>query len=88
MSEFRIKTPYYTASDLLPAPLPTNAEIETSRLAANSEEGRCVAFLPPHFFVKYSTMISLVEGQNMVFVSQRTDVRVPRIYAIYTEAET
>lgn len=86
--EFCIRMPYYAASNLLPAPLPTNAEIELLRVATSSNEGRCVLFFPPHFVVKCGSIISLVEGQNMLFVSQRSDVRVPQVYAIYTEAAT
>jgi len=80
--------PYYAALNLLPTPLPTNAEIELLRVATSSDEARCILFFPPHFVVKYGSIISLVEGQNMLFVSQRSNVRVPRVYAIYTEAAT
>lgn len=69
-------------------PLPTNAEIELLRVATNSDEGRCIIFFPPHSVVKYGSIVSLIEGQNMLFVNQRSGVRVPRIYALYTEAAT
>jgi len=80
--EFCFEMPYYAASNLLPAPLPTNAEIELLRVATSSDEARCILFFPPHFVVKYGSIISPVEGQNMLFVSQRSNVRVPRVYAI------
>jgi len=38
--------------------------------------------------VKYGSTISVLEGQNMLFISQNSGIRVPRVYDIYTVAET
>ena len=88
MSDSHVPIPYYIDPDLLPAPLPTNAEIENSTDEIGDSQDRCVVFLGPYFVVKYGIMINLMECQNMLFVKQKSKIRVPQVYAMYTDTET
>ena len=88
MADFHVQIPYYIASGLLPASLPTISDIESSPDVIGDQQSRCIIFLAPHFVVKCGLMISLMEGQNMLFISQKSDIRVPQIYAMYTNTQT
>jgi hypothetical protein len=41
-----------------------------------------------HFIVKFGQDVDLIEGENMLFVQKTTNVAVPKIYALYTDAST
>ena len=36
-----------------------------------------------HFVVKYGPKVKLQEGENMLFVRQTTQIRVPTVYALF-----
>lgn len=78
--------PFY-ATDL-PCPLPTNAEIEKAPDISMEYGGRRIVGLGQHFVVKYGLGVNLTEGENMLFVRENTNVPVPRVFALYSDAKT
>lgn len=38
--------------------------------------------------VKFGTGVNLVEGENMLFVQENTNIRVPRVFALYSDSAT
>lgn len=76
--------PFFAASDILPAPLPTIEEIATSQDLLKASTGRRIVRVGPHFIVKYGMNVDLKEGQNMLFVRQNSAVPVPTLYALYS----
>jgi hypothetical protein len=41
----------------------------------------------PSYMIKHGSGVSVVEGENTLFVSRETAIPVPRVYAIYTATE-
>ncbi|KAI6815630.1 hypothetical protein KC315_g7744 [Hortaea werneckii] len=80
----RLALPYYAPD--LPSTLPTEAEIENaSDLREYCFKGRRVVTIRDHYIVKYGSDVNLLEGDNMLFVRDSTNIRVPRVYAIHEE---
>lgn len=77
--------PYYAID--LPCPIPTDAEIENAPDISESYGGRVVG-VGQHFVVKFGLGIDLIEGEDMLFVQENTNIRVPRVYALYTNSES
>ncbi|KAI6859630.1 hypothetical protein KC338_g2617 [Hortaea werneckii] len=83
----RFALPYYAPD--LPSTLPTEAEIEdASDLREYCFKGRRVVAVREHYIVKYGLDVDHLEGDNMIFVRESTNVRVPRVYALYTNQTT
>ena len=83
--------PYFAPADTVPAPLPTVAEIRASTNVlspAGPNKTSKVVRVGRHFIVKYGPGVSLQEGENMLFVRQATNVRVPTVYALFREEAT
>ncbi|KAK4233402.1 kinase-like domain-containing protein [Achaetomium macrosporum] len=80
--------PYFAPAELLPAPLPTVAEIlaSTTRLSAPYESA--VVRVGDHFAVKYGGSTRLQEGENMLFVQQCSSVLAPKVYALFHDDES
>jgi hypothetical protein len=79
-----VSLPYFAPAESLPAPLPSKAEI----LAATDVLKECrVVRIEPHFIVKLGSRTDAIEGQNMILTARHTSVRVPAVYAIYTDPE-
>ncbi|OIW30981.1 phosphotransferase enzyme family protein, partial [Coniochaeta ligniaria NRRL 30616] len=75
----------------LPAPLPTVAEIKSSHGPDVLDERSGVVKVVrvnQHFAVKYGWQVHLVEGDSMIFVAKSTKIRVPKVYAMFTEVST
>ncbi|EXJ54295.1 hypothetical protein A1O7_09633 [Cladophialophora yegresii CBS 114405] len=83
--EFPISMPYFAPAAILPAKLPSTAEIESSQEILTERTAAKVVALGPHFVAKYGKGIDLEEGQTMIFVKQRAQVPVPTVYALYHE---
>lgn len=81
-----INLPYYAGD--LPCQLPTEAEIDEAPDIAEQYGGRRVVAIEPHFVVKFGIGTELLEGENMIFVRGNTNIRVPRVYALYTNTDT
>lgn len=75
--------PYYAPAELLPAPLPTVAEILASKHRISHEALTAVVRVGDHYAVKYGARTSKQEGENMLFVQQSTSIPVPKVYAIF-----
>ncbi|KAI6796721.1 hypothetical protein KC332_g6414 [Hortaea werneckii] len=83
----RFALPYYAPD--LPSTLPTEAEIENaSDLREYCFKGRRVVAVSEHYIVKYGPDVNLLEGDNMIFVRESTDIRAPQVYAMYTNFTT
>lgn len=78
--------PFYAID--LPHPLPTDAEIETAPDISMEYGGRRIVAVGQHFVVKFGLGVNLIEGENMLFVRENTNLRVPRVYALYTSPES
>jgi hypothetical protein len=78
--------PYFSSAESLPAPLPTAKEIEAgASLDPNHFPGQQVVRVGEHFVVKHGWVVNPIEGENILYVSERTSVPVPRVYAIYQQ---
>ncbi len=87
----RVALPYFASAELLPAPLPTVAQIQdpTAQLLSPSFPPVChVVLIGEHYVVKYGTRVSLQEGENMLFVRQSSSVPVPTVYALFYDEAT
>ncbi|RMY58962.1 hypothetical protein D0865_02330 [Hortaea werneckii] len=74
--------PYYAPD--LPGALPTEEEIESgSDLREYCFKGRRVVAVREHYIVKYGLDVNLLKGDNMIFVRETTNIRAPRVYALY-----
>jgi tRNA A-37 threonylcarbamoyl transferase component Bud32 len=84
----RPSIPYFAPAELLPAPLPTVAEIMTAPTRLSKEYEKAVYRVGEHFAVKFGAGVHLQEGENMLFVQQSTSIPVPKVYAIFHDKET
>lgn len=82
---FPLTLPYYADSEDLPRPLPTKAEIESSRDVLSDQTARMVVGVGLHFVVKYGLAVDPTEGENLLFVRKNTSVAAPRLYALYID---
>ncbi|KAJ5223571.1 phosphotransferase enzyme family protein [Penicillium chermesinum] len=78
--------PFYASH--LPCPLPTNAEIENALDITLAYDGRRVVGVGQHFVVKFGVYVNLMEGENMLFVRENTNIPVPRVFALYSHPST
>ncbi len=73
----------------LPGSLPT---VETIRAAQGPDildkRFNHVVRVNGHFAVKFGHTIDLIEGENMRFVAKSTQIRIPKLYATFTEVAT
>lgn len=78
--------PFFAPADSLPGLLPSAEEIKGSKdLIAEGWTNRRVIRVREHFLVKYGRSLRPLEGQNMLVIQKNTTIRVPRIYAIYSD---
>lgn len=82
-----IQIPYYAHRENLPSELPTMDAIESSIEILCKQSARKVVGVGPHFVVKYGLQIELDEGLTMIFVANVTSVHVPKVYALFKDAE-
>jgi hypothetical protein len=71
----------------LPAKLPTVKEIESATEIFSDIAGRKVVGVGDHFVVKYGIQVNLLEGETQFFLRQATTVPVPRICALFRNAD-
>lgn len=79
--------PYYAPSELLPAPLPSVAEIRASKRISMPHETPVVR-VGDHYAVKFGGRTSIQEGENMLFVQESTSVPIPKVYALFHDKAT
>ena len=80
-----VSIPYYASKDSLPRALPSTAEILNTPDVLSRIGGCKVVRIRPHFVVKFGTSVDAIEGQNLLFVAERTSILVPQVYAIYVD---
>ncbi|EFY94526.1 phosphotransferase enzyme family protein [Metarhizium robertsii ARSEF 23] len=80
----RYPMPYFAAPGRLPEPLPTDAIIKCSSDVLKAGYGRRIVRVGQHFVVKYGVLVSLTEGENMLFVRETCDISVPQVFALYS----
>ena len=72
------------APDFLPAePLPSPEDIEQSPHVIKELCARCTCRVGHSFVVKWGTDVEPIEGHNLQFVREHTNISVPRLFAIY-----
>lgn len=81
-----IDVPFYATE--LPRPLPTGAEIENAPDISMECGGRRIVAVGQHFVVKFGLGVNLLEGENMLFVREKTNIPVPRVFALYSDPKT
>ncbi|CAG8205259.1 unnamed protein product [Penicillium salamii] len=86
MMKKSFEVPFY-ATDL-PCPLPTGTEIENAPDISMEYGGRRIVGVGQHYVVKFGLGVNLIEGENMLFVRQKTTISVPRVFALYSDPET
>lgn len=81
-----ITLPYYAPD--IPCTLPSASEIDAAPDISLEYGGRRIVGIGEHFVVKFGTGVNLVEGENMLFVQENTNIRVPRVFALYSDFAT
>ena len=81
-----LKLPFFASE--LPCPLPTEAEIENAPDISVEYGGRRIVGVGQHFVVKFGLSVDLIEGENMLFVREKTKIPVPRVFALFSAPET
>lgn len=69
-------------TESLLGPLPSPEDIEGSSRIIKGDSGRRVYGVGP-YVVKFGPWVEPIEGENMRFVREHTDINVPRVYAVY-----
>ena len=85
--DFRFLAP----EDDLPGPLPTVADIissEGANMIVKRHNGDKIVRVNDHFVIKYGRHVDFLEGVNMAFVRESTNIRVPKLYAMFAEVST
>jgi hypothetical protein len=70
-----VSLPYYALD--LPCPLPTDTEIDDAEDIALEYRGRRVVQVRRDFVVKFGKGVNLLEGENLLFVRENTNILVP-----------
>ncbi|KAE8348077.1 hypothetical protein BDV28DRAFT_144391 [Aspergillus coremiiformis] len=78
--------PYYAAD--IPCPLPTDTEIDKAPDISLEYGGRRVVAIGQHLVVKFGKGVNLTEGENKLFIHENTNIRVPKVYALYSNPST
>lgn len=73
--------PYYAPS--IPCPLPTISKIDAAPDISLAYGGRRIVEIGQHLVVKFGKGVDLIKGENMIFVRENTNIRVPQVYALY-----
>lgn len=79
--------PYFAPSHRLPAPLPSQAAIESSGKVLQEYTGRRVILYDDYYIIKYGANVSLTEGKNMLFVRETQAAPVPEVFALYSTTD-
>ncbi|KAL3491839.1 hypothetical protein BJX62DRAFT_224876 [Aspergillus germanicus] len=81
-----ISLPYY-ASDL-PCPLPTENEIDEASDISLAYGGRRIVRVGPSFVVKFGEQVNILEGENMLFIRNNTNILKNYIVMEHIQGET
>lgn len=78
-----LRLPYFAVVSSLPAALPTEHEIESTKDIRREKTGSKVVGVGPQFVVKYRVQVEPLEGETNLFLAQSTAIPVPQVYAIF-----
>ena len=81
--EALLQIPYFADPSILPGPIPSIEEIESSSNFLNQHCARPTVRVGEHFVVKYGELVDALEADNMMFVYKQTSVPVPQLYAVF-----
>ncbi len=84
-SKIPVSIPYYAPTTDLPAALPTISEIENAQEVLKDRSIVRIVAIRSHFVVKFGEGVNLDEGRMMIFMRRRTQVPVPRVFALYDD---
>lgn len=82
--DYLSEIPFFARSSRLPATLPTPEAIESCKKVIKEGYGRRIIQFGQHFIVKHGTRVSVMEGQNLLYVKKTEAVPIPEVYALYT----
>lgn len=80
-----LKAPFFAPEERLPAPLPTREAIISAEVVLEEYTGRRVVQLGTSYIVKYGSNVTLTEGENLLFLKETRTIRVPEVFALYSE---
>jgi hypothetical protein len=78
-----LQLPYIADPSVLPGPIPSIEEIESSSNLLNEHGGHPTVRVGEHFVVKYGELMQPLEADNMMFIYQQTRIPVPQLYAVF-----
>ncbi|KAM4057048.1 hypothetical protein HRG_003899 [Hirsutella rhossiliensis] len=82
-----LELPFFAPQNRLPAPLPSQADIESSGKVLQEYTGRRVVLYDNYYIIKYGANVSLTEGENMLFVNEKQAAPVPEVFALYSTTD-
>lgn len=78
--------PFYATE--LPCPLPTNAKIKDAPDISLEYGKQRIVGVSQNFVVKLGLGVDLIEGENVIFVRENTNLSVPRIFALFSNPDS
>lgn len=68
--EALLQVPYFADPSILPGPIPSIEEIESSSNLLNQYGALRTVRVGEHFIVKYGELVHALEADNMMFISK------------------
>ncbi|MBE3050354.1 hypothetical protein IMZ48_49235 [Candidatus Bathyarchaeota archaeon] len=85
----RPSLPYDAPPEAYPVPFPTREEFLAEGRTFDRHDGSTgILLFDGHYVAKYGTKVSLLEGENMLFIKQSTSIPVPTVYSLFHDEET
>ena len=81
--EALLQVPYFADPSILPGPIPSIEEIESSSNRLNECGSPRTVRVGEHFVVKYGELVHAMEADNMIFIYKETSIPVPQLYAVF-----
>ena len=81
--EALLQVPYFADPSILPGPIPSIEEIESSSNLLNQYGAPRAVRVGEHFVVKYGELVHALEADNMMFIYKQTSIPVPQLYAVF-----
>jgi tRNA A-37 threonylcarbamoyl transferase component Bud32 len=81
--EALLQIPYFADPSILPGPIPSIEEIESSSKIFNKYGAHRTVRVGEHFVVKYGERVNTLEADNMMFIHKQTNIPVPQLYAVF-----
>jgi hypothetical protein len=81
--EALLQVPYFADPAILPSPIPSIEEIESSSNLLNQYGAPRTVRVGEHFVVKYGELVLPLEADNMMFIYKQTSISIPQLYAVF-----